>query len=117
LQRQPSDVDLPEPIDRARVPVPTAIAVALHRLELTYRFARNHPVRVGATVFAIAFVGFVAWRLLAAPAVGAPEAQLPLATRSVTSAGAVAGSTSRGSEVVVTRPSSSASIASRTKTR
>ncbi|HUP71577.1 MAG TPA: helix-hairpin-helix domain-containing protein [Acidimicrobiales bacterium] len=101
MQRQPSDVEVPEPADRARVPIPTAIAVSLHRLELTYRFARNHPVRVAATVLAIALVGVVAWRLVAAPAVGAPEAQLPLATRSVTSAGALAGSTSRGSEVVV----------------
>jgi competence protein ComEA len=50
---------------------------------------------VVALVVAVA----IAWRVLAAPAAGAPEARLPLATRSVASAAAPA--TSRGAEVVV----------------
>ena len=101
MQRQPSDVEVPEPVERGRIPLPTTIAVFLHRLELTYRFARNHPVRVASMAVAIAFVAVVAWRLLAAPAATAPEAQLPLATRSATGAGATAAAPSRTAEVVI----------------
>ncbi|TML08626.1 MAG: competence protein ComEA [Actinobacteria bacterium] len=71
----------------------------MQRVALAYRFARYHPVRVGSMVVALVVAVAIAWRVLAAPAAGAPEARLPLATRSVASAAAPA--TSRGAEVVV----------------
>src|SRR5437870_5732703 len=71
----------------------------MQRVALAYRFARNHPVRVASMVIALVVAVAIAWRVLAAPAAGAPEARLPLATRSVASAAAPA--TSRGAEVVV----------------
>src|SRR4051812_8172336 len=81
--------------------MPPAIVASLQRVALAHRFVRNHPVRVGAVVVAAVVIAMVAWRLLAAPAAGAPETQLPLATRSVAGAGSVAPPTSRGAEVVV----------------
>jgi len=80
--------------------MPAAIVASMQRMALTYRFVRNHPVRVASMAAAIVVVMIVAWRVLAAPAAGAPEAQLPLATRSAAN-GAVASATSRGAEVVV----------------
>jgi competence protein ComEA len=71
----------------------------MQRVALAYRFARNHPVRVGSMVLALVVAVVIAWRMLAPQAVAAPEARLPLATRSVASAAAPA--TSRGAEVVV----------------
>jgi competence protein ComEA len=71
----------------------------MQRVALAYRFARNHPVRVASMLVALVVAVAIAWRVLAAPAAGAPEARLPLATRSVASAAAPA--TSRGAEVVV----------------
>ena len=96
MQRQPSERDVPEPLG---APMPPAIAASMQRFALGYRFARNHPVRVGSTVVALVLAIAVAWRLLAAPAAGAPESQLPLATRGAASA--VSSATSRGVEVVV----------------
>jgi competence protein ComEA len=84
LQHPANDRDLPE---------------LAQRLALCYRFARNHPVRVGSTVVALVVAVALAWRLLAAPATGAPESQLPMATRGAASA--VSPATSRGAEVVV----------------
>ena len=83
------------------MPMPPAVVASIQRIALAYRFVRNHPVRVGGTVVAVVVIAVVAWRLLAAPGAGAPEAQLPLATRTVAGAGAVAPTTSRGAEVVV----------------
>jgi competence protein ComEA len=107
LQRQRSDPEVPE--TRAGpdaqsiggVQMPAAIVASMQRMALTYRFVRNHPVRVASMAVAMVVVVVVAWRVLAAPAAGAPEAQLPLATRSAANAGAVASATSRGAEVVV----------------
>jgi competence protein ComEA len=96
VQHQSTEPEVPAP---ARPPIPPAIAASMQRLALAYRFARNHPVRVGSMVVALVVVAAVAWRMLAVPDVGAPEARVPLATRSVASAAAPA--TSRGAEVVV----------------
>jgi len=96
VQHQPNDRDLPEVAGSS---MPPALAAAMQRVALGYRFARNHPVRVGSTVVALVVAVAVAWRLLAAPVGGAPEAQLPMATRSVAAAASPA--TSRGAEVVV----------------
>ena len=104
MQRQRSDLEVPEDDDARRVggvALPATVVASMQRMALTYRFVRNHPVRVASMAAAIVFVVVVAWRVLAAPAAGAPEAQLPLATRSVANAGAVASATSRGAEVVV----------------
>ena len=104
MQGQRSDPEVPE-VSGARsvggVPMPPAVVASMQRMALTYRFVRNHPVRVAAMAAAIVVVVVVVWRVLAAPAAGAPEAQLPLATRGVASAGAIASATSRGAEVVV----------------
>ncbi|MEO5839652.1 MAG: helix-hairpin-helix domain-containing protein [Acidimicrobiales bacterium] len=82
-------------------PMPAAVVASMQRMALTYRFVRNHPVRVASMVTAIVLVAVIAWRVLAAPVAGAPEAQLPLATRGAASAGAAAPATSRGTEVVI----------------
>ena len=96
MQRQSSD---PEVRARHGLPLPPSVVESMQRVALTYRFARNHPVRLGSMVLALVVAIVIAWRMLAPPAVGAPEARLPLATRSVASAAAPA--TSRGAEVVV----------------
>ena len=101
---QRSDPEVPEVPDARAVggvPMPATVVASMQRMALTYRFVRNHPVRVASMAAAIVVVVVVAWRVLAAPAAGAPEAQLPLATRSAASSGAVAAATSRGAEVVV----------------
>ena len=97
MQRQSDDPEVR--VSRRGVPMPPAVAASMQRVALAYRFARNHPVRVGSMVLALVVAVVIAWRMLAPPAVGAPEARLPLATRSVASAAAPA--TSRGAEVVV----------------
>jgi competence protein ComEA len=79
--------------------LPPSVAELPQRLALTLRFARNHPVRVGSMLVALTVAAVIAWRLLAAPVASAPEARLPLATRSVASPAAAV--TSRGAEVVV----------------
>ena len=93
-----SDRDAP---DERGVAMPPAVVASMQRLTLSYRFARNHPVRVASMVVALALVAVVAWRMLAAPVAGAPEARLPLATRDAASTGAVVPATSRGAEVVI----------------
>jgi len=77
LQRQRSDSEVPELPAVHGVPTPPAIVALLQRAALASRFVRNHPARVGATVVAAVVITVVAWRLLAAPAAGAPEAQRP----------------------------------------
>lgn len=96
MQRQSSD---PESRERRGLPIPPSVVESMQRVALAYRFARNHPLRVASMVLALAVAVVIAWRLLASPAAGAPEARLPLATRSVASAAAPV--TSRGAEVVV----------------
>ena len=104
MQHQRSEPEVPDFTDGrgvGGVPMPASIVASMQRMALTYRFVRNHPVRVASMAAAIVLVVVVAWRVLAAPAAGAPEAHLPLATRSVAGTGAVAAATSRGAEVVV----------------
>jgi competence protein ComEA len=102
--QQRSEPQVPDVTDGRRadgLPMPAVLWVSMQRMALTYRFLRNHPVRVASMVAAIVVVAVVAWRVLAAPVAGAPEAQLPLATRSVASGGTALPATSRGAEVVV----------------
>ncbi|MEO8694296.1 MAG: helix-hairpin-helix domain-containing protein [Acidimicrobiales bacterium] len=102
--QQRSEPEVPEVADKrgaGGLPMPAAVVASMERMALTYRFLRNHPVRVASMVAVVVLVAVVAWRVLAAPVAGAPEAQLPLATRSAVSAGAASPATSRGAEVVV----------------
>lgn len=98
---EPEVADLADGRGVGGVPMPASVVASMQRMALTYRFVRNHPVRVASMAAAMVLVGVVAWRVLAAPATGAPEAHLPLATRSVAGTGTVAAATSRGAELVV----------------
>ena len=71
----------------------------LQRLALLLRYVQNHPWRVGGSVLAVIVAVVVTWRVMAVPAVGAPEANIPLATRSPSIASSSVAS--RGAEVVV----------------
>jgi competence protein ComEA len=83
LQRQRSDPEVPEiraGTDAQSVgaaQMPSAIVASMQRMALTYRFVRNHPVRVASMAAAIVGVMIVAWRVLAAPAAGRSRGTAP----------------------------------------
>ena len=96
MLRPPADSDGPVAPGTPRAPGPVS---SLERLTLAVRYAQNHPWRVGGSVLAVVVAVVVTWRVMAVPAAGAPEANIPLATRSpVTTSSSIA---ARGAEVVV----------------